>query len=373
MRQKIALKRLSASDLTLFEYHFRRTSGTKQKAFNLDSFVLVKEFYPSLPDVSDSAPIPIDLSLFGPGTAQLHNLQRKILKQQKNWRLDGEMIYGPPDDPNRYGTVAPGDFAILVFSNGVVPKATSCYLISQGSQDDREIHAVILDTWGASFSTHRAMVSVSPSTLSEALTTITLPLNHPLNDILDSDALEDASRDGFEGTQKLFRRQNFRKISREELLKGKSNAEAVGYRGETLVSYYLEELKANGEISDYEWVSDTNAIAPHDFTVQMSDANGGTRYVDVKSTSGRFENAIHISAAELIDMSKRGDTYDIFRMSHVFEERAELRIARSVGRIADEILAAISALPDGVSVDSVSIKASQLRFESPIDVTNFDD
>ena len=89
MNRKIAIKRLSASDLTFFEHQFRNTAGTKQKAFNLDRAVFDDELYPSLPLAIGNDRVPINLSIFGPGLEGLHNLQRKILKQQKNWRLNG--------------------------------------------------------------------------------------------------------------------------------------------------------------------------------------------------------------------------------------------------------------------------------------------
>lgn len=69
MKKRIVLKRLSASDLTLFEHHFRNTSGAKQKAFNLDSAVFIDILYPGLPDRMDITRdrIPLDLSILDLG------------------------------------------------------------------------------------------------------------------------------------------------------------------------------------------------------------------------------------------------------------------------------------------------------------------
>jgi hypothetical protein len=53
MKRRITLKRLSASDLTLFEHHFKNTPGAKQKAFNLDASILIDKLYPGLPDSAD--------------------------------------------------------------------------------------------------------------------------------------------------------------------------------------------------------------------------------------------------------------------------------------------------------------------------------
>ena len=134
MNRRIALKRLSASDLTLFEYHFRQTSGTKQKAFNLDKSVFIDRLYPSLPETVGSGRVQVDLSIYGPGLAGLDNLQRKILKQQKNWRFDGELIYNPPEEEDRYNVLSKGDFAIFDFMGEVEPRAARMYLIAQEDQ-----------------------------------------------------------------------------------------------------------------------------------------------------------------------------------------------------------------------------------------------
>ena len=39
MSQKLAIKRLTASDLTFFEWHYRRTPAVRQKAINLNAVI----------------------------------------------------------------------------------------------------------------------------------------------------------------------------------------------------------------------------------------------------------------------------------------------------------------------------------------------
>ena len=52
MSRKLALKRLTASDLTFFEWHFRNHNAGNQKAINLNADVFVEELFRALPEVS---------------------------------------------------------------------------------------------------------------------------------------------------------------------------------------------------------------------------------------------------------------------------------------------------------------------------------
>ncbi|MFM8333784.1 MAG: hypothetical protein ACKN9T_19090 [Candidatus Methylumidiphilus sp.] len=67
MKHKLVLKNLKPSDLTLFEYHYRR-SKSKQKALNLDAAVFIASLYPGLPSKKDEVGnrFPLNLSIFGP-------------------------------------------------------------------------------------------------------------------------------------------------------------------------------------------------------------------------------------------------------------------------------------------------------------------
>ncbi|MEM0941187.1 MAG: hypothetical protein AAGI25_15585 [Bacteroidota bacterium] len=114
MSRKLALKRLTGSDLTLFEWQFRTINKGNQKSINLNANIFVEKLYPLLPQLADEKDgrIPIDLSIYGPGLNRLDNLQRKIIKGEtyKNWRLNGEFIYNRPETPDRYNILKEGDF-----------------------------------------------------------------------------------------------------------------------------------------------------------------------------------------------------------------------------------------------------------------------
>src|SRR5438874_2342968 len=98
MTSKLALKRLTASDLTFFEWQFRHLGVGGQKSINLNADVFVDRLFPAVSEATrPTGRIPIDLWIFGPGARSSINLQRKIIKggTYKNWRLDGEFVVNP--------------------------------------------------------------------------------------------------------------------------------------------------------------------------------------------------------------------------------------------------------------------------------------
>jgi hypothetical protein len=155
MPSRFAVKRLTASDLTFFEYQFRTRDVGNQKAINLNADVFIDQLYPVLPDyaVEIAGRVPIDLSIYGPDGAPLHDLQRKIVKfgTYKNWRLDGEFVYNPDDSPERYNSLAPGDVAVMAFTGDVVkPDAATLVLLSQAAPADTALFKGFDDFLGAS-------------------------------------------------------------------------------------------------------------------------------------------------------------------------------------------------------------------------------
>ena len=52
MQRRIALKRLTASDLTLFEWQFRNRNAGNQKSINLNADVFIVQLFPSMPEAA---------------------------------------------------------------------------------------------------------------------------------------------------------------------------------------------------------------------------------------------------------------------------------------------------------------------------------
>ena len=359
MQRRIALKRLTASDLTLFEWQFRNRNAGNQKSINLNADVFIDQLFPSLPEAAaeTGGRIPLDLSIYGPGYAGLHNLQRKILKggAYKNWRLDGEFISNPQDEPERYDVLQPGDLALFEFRGRIIPNAAKLILVARDVPSDQPLYALL-----ASYLGNRKMIAVAVGEL-QAIGGQFNDDAHPFRELTIDAALEDAALGGVKGIRVLRRRPATRALSREELQRARRIAEEIGRVGEELVCQYLIGLKAGGAIRNFVWTADQNAVAPYDFLITLNDETEVA--VDVKSTSGEFERSIHISTAELTEMTG-ARRYDIYRVYGVLETTGTMRIAENVGAFAGTILRGIN-MPPGITVDSVSLDAGTLPFDAP--------
>ena len=373
MTRKIALKRLSSSDLTLFEHHYRNTTGAKQKGINLDSAVFIKSFFPVLPNKLN--PIKnraiLTLTIFGPGTAGSHVITRKVLKQQKNWRLNGELISNPPEEPGRYDQLVKGDYAILDFSGDEEPHAVKLYITCQNLDADKALHDALESEYGGYFSNRTGMIELDPESLTGVFEKISLPEGYPVLDFMDSDDLEDAALGGAEGFNKLRKRRKTRGVSREELARARKNADQIGRLGEEVLNTYLEQLHSESDKIDISWTSDHNAVAPYDFTILSEDKE--IRRIDAKSTAGDFKNTIHISLSELLEMAEGEQPYDLYRLYSVKEDSARLRVAEDMRDMATNVLSTLQQLPQGISSDGISVKPTFLNFGEEIIVNLSED
>jgi len=354
MQRRIALKRLTASDLTLFGWQFKNRPVGNQKSINLNADVFIDLLFPSLPEaaIALSGRIPLDLYIHGPGHAKAYNLQRKILKgaTYKNWRLDGEYINNPEDDPDRFNVLEPGDIGIFEFQGVLVPTTAKLILISQRIPLDAMIHGELSALLGPRSMAHLPVAQLDM--IAERLTDVA----HPLHLLTIDAELEDAALGGSRGLVVL--RRKGRSLSRDEFQRARQIAADVGREGQELVCAYLTKMQHEGSIVSFLWASDTNTITPYDFLITLP---GTEIALGVKSTSGKFERPLHISTAELVEMANRS-RYDIYRVSEISGSGCNLRISQNVGPAAETILRSFAELPRGAEVDGVSIDVSALEF-----------
>jgi hypothetical protein len=237
MPRKLALKRLTASDLTLFKWHFQNRPAGKQKAFNLDTNVLVDRLYPQLgePALVRQPRYPLDLYLCGPGLAPANNLQRKILKQQKNWRLNGELIDNPVENPELYNVLVPGDFALFEFAGDVTPTTANLVLIASALPEDASLYAELARRF-----TDGSMWALEDELVHDVLSEASPPAGHPLHDWADTSLLEDAVLGGAAGLETINIRRGNRGVSPEDFMRSRRNAEATGVAGEELLNAWLD-------------------------------------------------------------------------------------------------------------------------------------
>src|SRR5476651_2125325 len=142
---RFAVKRLTRSDLTFFEYQFRRQNAGNQKSINLNADVFVEIIFPQARTFSGghARQFPLPLTIYGPGLRpEPFRITRKIIAagdRQKNWRLNGEFVRDPEFDPTRYHNLAAGDFALFGFEGAAVPTGVTLVLIAASELDDAAI------------------------------------------------------------------------------------------------------------------------------------------------------------------------------------------------------------------------------------------
>jgi hypothetical protein len=357
MSRKLAIKKLKASDLSFFLPYLNRFPQAKQKGFNLDRSVVEDVLFPTLTAEVAAAPdnrAPVALTFFGPGGAPPYLLMRKVLKQQKNWRLNGEAVPNPIDDPGRFNGIAPEDIAIMEFTGTSMPNAVKVLLLSASNPTDALIHAA----FATAFPT-QSMAVLAEQDIERVIAAAGTSADHPIRDWLDRDLLEEVGQGDARATDLLLKKRQGRGLSAAELRKAKEAAESVGRDGEELLDFYFENFAAP-DVASHQWVANTNVISPYDFQVVLAD--GSKRHVDAKSTRGPFSNPIHLSLNEIRHAATSGVPYDICRLYDVTETSASFRVAKDIAGRLTPILEGVAALPKGVTVDSMSFKPDYFDF-----------
>ncbi len=366
MDLKIAAKRLTKSDLSLFHWHYHEKyeEKSKQKAINLNANILVGELFPDLPDIADEKNnrLLLDMQVLGPDMKPALGFARKIIKGDtyKNWRLDGEIIHNPDDDPNRFNVLDEGDIVLLVFEGEDSPEILRAYFLAQESGADQSIHGLLNGYLGPG-----PMKQLSVEDLDDLISRGDVPTEHPIRELLLRDAIEDLAMGGYEGAKELRRRRSSRTMTNREIENARLKCAKIGRDGEELFNAYLDAQKRSGGIKNYEWVARINAISPFDFTVEP--LNGQPYSVDVKTTEGGFLNRIHVSFSELVEMTDSRD-YNIARVYKIDGDRAKLRFSHPMKDIASGIMKEIAGLPEGVSIDSISISPEMINWEGSVDL-----
>ncbi len=365
MLYKLALKRLTASDLTFFQWHFVNRNAGNQKAINLNADVLTGEFYPALEAVvrERQNKISIDLWIAGPGGAKPVNLQRKIIKgaAYKNWRLDGELVHNPEGAPERFNTLRPDDIALLGFEGELEPDSLTVVLIAKEAAEDRMLFAGLGQTLG-----ERRMMVLDGSELRELCKSRNVPESHPVWLVASDEDLTDASMGQAPAVRRLLSRPRSANLSLEDLRKARRAAEEIGRLGEELVDFHLREAVDAGEIDDYEWASDINAIAPYDFRVQ---SDGGWSKLEIKTTPGDFFREVHLPLSELREVVHGAEPYRIGRVYRASRGGAKMRVSQELRAYGKSIIDVFAGLPSGVTANGVTIRPDAAMFGVEISLT----
>ncbi|WP_159012402.1 DUF3883 domain-containing protein [Bradyrhizobium sp. S69] len=361
-----AIKKLTMSDLTLFEPQFRRLQaearlsrdqGSKQKGINLNADVFAERFFPAARADGERRRFNIPVTIYGPGASpDPQTLTRKVITAGsggKNWRLNGELIPNPDFDPNRYDQLRPGDLVLFAVGGTTEPTSMVLVLLSQTNPHDAAVYS------GLSSSVGNRKTSVISEEDLRALAARS-PAEHPVRELIDPDldeALEEAAAGSSEGLRRLRRRGSPRRMTAEAFREARLKAEATGLGGEQLLKDWLEGELSAGRIQSYKWVAEENAINPWDFEIE--DSAGEMRRVEVKTTRAGFERPIQISQAELeFAAEPSAPPTDLYRLFDYTDGSAKLSISRDIREAAKQILAVVQPLSPQVRPDAYTVAVS---------------
>jgi hypothetical protein len=358
MPRKLALKKLKASDLSFFQEFLLKNPLSKQKGFNLDQRIIENILFPSLAAAVAETPdnrAPVSLTFYGPGGAKPYSLMRKILKAQKNWRLNGEVVHSPVSEPTRFESVAPEDIAIMEFYGASMPSSVKVVLLSAAQPKDKATHAAFTAAFPS-----QSMSVLTEEDIERVIGVANTPADHPIRDWLDKELFEEVGHGDPDAIEKLLVSRKGRGITLEELKKAKATAERIGREGEELLDYYFEH-GLPGDFESYEWVAKLNPLSPFDFKLLLKD--GTERHVDAKSTGAAFGSSLYLSIGELRHALSSGVPYDLYRLYNISDSVAEMRVAKDIAKKLLPVLATLKSLPDGVKVDALSFSPDYFDFD----------
>jgi hypothetical protein len=177
--ERIAIKKLTGSDLTFFDSLYKRSNIGNQKAINLNADVFSKELYPDLAEstLGRELEIPVSVTVLGPRPGKSYRFTRSITKKSayKNWRLNGAAVPDPEGEPGRFDDLVVGDLAVIEFIGDAVPEAVRIVIVS--SVDDPDLHRRLRD---AVPDGRHSMVRVTRLRLSEIANSMFLGPDHEL-------------------------------------------------------------------------------------------------------------------------------------------------------------------------------------------------
>jgi hypothetical protein len=361
MPDRIALKRLTPSDLTFFDAQWRQLGVGNQKSINLNADPFSTRLYPGLAARArgSDVEIPIIVTILGPSRAGAYRVPRSVTKKAayRNWRLNGAAVPDPPAEMGRFDALVPGDIAVLEFMGESQPEAVTLIIVSRSA--DPALHER-LD--GVIPGERQTMIAVTRDVLRALAGEASVPADHPIHVLLEDPEveaeLEDAAFGSVPAVARL-RRRSGAQVTAAALAAARANAEAIGADGEALAWIHLSALKAAGELSDVVWMSRVDAAAPWDFEAVLP--SGSIVRIEVKSTTGPFERTIHISAAEMVAAADGSVRYDIWRIYDLGEDGGKLRIANDIAGFAQTVSSRMQlppgVRPDGFSVDPQAIPA----------------
>jgi len=136
----------------------------------------------------------------------------------------------------------------------------------------------------------------------------------------------------------------------------------IGDTGESLINEYLKDLKKNGEILDFYWLSKDYPGADHDFEITELDET--VSFIEVKSTVGKFKKNLYWSRNERNLFIANHERYKIFRVSELvikdYFKKGETKVYLTISDNMSEVKKCLDSIMKGLSFDKSIVSPSKI-------------
>ena len=153
------------------------------------------------------------------------------------------------------------------------------------------------------------------------------------------------------------------KFKDADVKKAQSYIAQLGKEGELMVNDYLEHLKFEGGVSEFEWINKSAEQGkPYDFFIKY--AKGEEQWIDVKTTEHEFGQAVIVSKNEIKFITKkRSVEYAIFRVYSKVELQAKLRVCSGCLKYIKKLYRDIDYMTQSMSDYRAAMVNYKIAFE----------
>lgn len=164
------------------------------------------------------------------------------------------------------------------------------------------------------------------------------------------------------------------KFKDADVKKAKNYIAQLGKEGELLVNDYLERLKFERTITEFDWMNKSAEQGkPFDFYIKFS--NGLEQWIDVKTTEHEFEQAVIVSKNEIRFITeKKNSEYAIYRVYSKVELQAKLKICSECLGYIKKLYRDIDYMTQSMSDYRAAMMNYKIAFEpSPLSFKSISD
>jgi hypothetical protein len=156
-----------------------------------------------------------------------------------------------------------------------------------------------------------------------------------------------------------------------DIEKAKLNYALTGRKGEELIAQYLDKLKTENKIIDFNWMNQSRESSfPYDF--EINNLNGSNIFTDVKTTSYTFEQGMVFSKSELSFINQNSN-YHVYRVFDLKEENPALRICENISTLSNPLITNISTFESEILIHETKLNSLKLAIAPTNRLLNFND